>query len=218
MKRLIAGALVLMMLFSFVGCKKNNVGSKENESRVQHDVNVKKYASQGIIPEFNEVVLGDDALAVKDKLFYDAAEMTYSEYYAKILADGGIVRDDIDLYATFIQTVNASDGRRAYVRADEEAHMAVHYLLSSDKTKVAAIAIPGDLEAYGFLGVTKSEVKAAVDGKSIDFTPNSNFHFMPKAEDGSTGIYYEFENYRLEFYFGHQSDLIMTVLYDTTLW
>ena len=57
-----------------------------------------------------------------------------------------------------------------------------------------------------------------IDKKAKSFVPNSAFHFMPRAEDGSTGLYYQFGDYKLEFYFGTQSDLIMTVLYNTALW
>ena len=218
MKKTLACLLALVLCFGFAACKDSENQGDSEKNKVKHSIDVADYAKKGIIPEFQNIILGDDALAAKDVLFESAAGMTYDEYCQKILDDGGFLRDDIDMYSTFIQTVNASDGRQALVLASEEEHMAVQYMLSSDKTKIAAIAVPGDLTAFGFKGVTKEYVISVIDEKAKSFTPDSAFHFMPKAEDGSTGLYYQFGDYKLEFYFGEQADLIMTVLYDTNLW
>ncbi len=220
MKRLIALLLLLCFMFSFFGCSNSDKDNKNSSgAKIKHSVDVEKFASMGVIPEYeNEVVLGDDAEAVKNMLFESAAGKTYDEFCKEILDNGGIIRDDIDMYSTFIQTVNSSDGRQAFVLASESEHKAVQYLLSGDKSKIAAIAIPGDLKAFGFKGVTKDYVKDCIAKKPKSFTPNSTFHFMPQSDDGSTGIYYEFGDYKLEFYFSSQLDLIMTVLYDKNLW
>ena len=146
--------------------------------------------------------------------------MTYDEFCEKVAESGEVVQQD--MYSAYdIYTTVGNDGHSVVETANEEAHNTVYYFYTTGKedAKISAIAVPGELEAFGFTGGNvKSYITAVVGSEYEKAEFKNNFIFMPRKDEGATGIAYTFGDYLLEFYFSEQDDLIMTVLYDTNLW
>ena len=214
MKKVLSIALLLVLAFTMFGCSKKE--TDDGKEKINHDVDVVKAASAGQIPEI-EFLLGDSVDGVKDVLFEKSAGMTHQEFCNDMIKSG--YTPDGTEYASYVNEMEI-DGK-TILSANYDEFNTMHCIYNTDKKEagIAAIAISGNGEAYGFDTSTMIDyVKGAIDLEPKQEEAKSNLPFLPKSEDGATRLVYRIGDYKLEFYFSNYNTLSATILYNTNIW
>lgn len=208
MKRYLCLALCFLMFFT-VGCSGDKNPSSDGSG-----------SSEGIVDTVSKGKLGD----IKYPLGADVTEV--KEYYGKLAADyeQQMMQQEQEESAHNHADGHEDDGPY-YEEISHSGYTEIdiadaHFYYEDEKADGGIAVISTDCEVLGFTPgfTTKYEIEDAINqtGTTLNITEAEKVFLAYDAEDVII-LRYEFEDYRLDFYF-YDNTLMNTVLMDTAKW
>ncbi len=199
MKRFFAALLVFLLLFTLVGCKKDNKDGVTEDRGQEITAQVEK----GSIPEVTFAV-GSGIDEVTD--YYEELIANMEEEHQ----EGGHVHGEDDVY------YNVYEGNLAVEITTGK--MSFYYEKSKKAKGISVIKTTEDAFGFKTSVTTKNEIEQALtslNGKTVVATED-DLYFLPYAEE-SLVLRYNIGKYQLDFYF-NENILVTTVLLNTENW